>query len=303
MDDVIYSQLHAHSRYSVNRFSGEGAIHRYVWPLERQVVKYLMLKPEKISRMARVLGLSYVAITDHNTLPGYEDDRIIRSEEWGQRKGHANFINLKSAIPPECGYFRGIEPDEKIDFYVALNRARENGAMVVINHPFKRDSWLWGNDTYSLVDALEIWNGPWNSENEMALKLWNGLLEEGVKILPMAGSDFHTGLLDRLDMNLIVTEKSDDKHEFLKNLRASRYSITRDLNSPYIFLHDDLEYSIGRCTNGTEMRIITYKKNEKIRDPPCRGNLNNISPEVFLRLELWREGEPLSFSVPIFFKH
>ena len=88
MKNNIFAQIHAHSRYSVNDMSGEGVMHRYVWPLERQIIKYLMLTPEKIAIESKKLGLSFVAITDHNTIPEIPEnfeEFLIPGEEWGQK--------------------------------------------------------------------------------------------------------------------------------------------------------------------------------------------------------------------------
>ncbi|MVT36029.1 MAG: hypothetical protein GPW18_04570 [Euryarchaeota archaeon] len=301
MDEIDYAQLHLHSRFSVNSLSGEGVIHGYIWPLERLVVKELMLKPEKISRISRRMGISYVAITDHNIAQEYEDDVIIRSEEWGQRKGHANFIGINRTIFPECGYFKKKEPEEKMDFFRAVKIAKEMGAFTVINHPFKRDCWLWGDESFKMVDAIEVWNGKWNEENKKALELWQGLLLQNIRILPMAGSDFHIPYLNKMNENLIVTEKTSDKNDFLNSLRNGKYSITRDTKSPYIFLYEDLDYVIGKKIPGIEMRIFTPSIIKKLKDPPANGNLGYLNDE-FVRVELWMDDNPLSISTPVFKK-
>lgn len=302
MDDVQYSQIHVHSKYSVNDLSGEGVIHRYIWPIERIMVKRLMLHPEKISRLSREMGISYVAITDHNTVPPYEDDRIIVSEEWGQRRGHASFIGVNRAVPPDCGYFSGIEPENPMDFYSAVRSAREMNAFVVINHPFKRDAWRWGDESYSLADAIEIWNGKWNSENARALLMMDKILGNGIRILPAAGNDFHTYIFDRLNENLIVTEDARDKYDFIYMMKNGDYSIVRDKGAPYIFINRDLEYRIGKYREGIQLRVITKENVNVLKNPAPRGRVE-IQVGNFVRLELWNDSGPLSFSTPSFFKH
>lgn len=302
MKNIVYAQLHAHSRYSVNRLSGEGAIHRYIWPVERQVIKFLMLSPERIAMEAKKAGLSYVAITDHNTVPEIPDlfrDMLIQGEEWGQKKGHANFLNLNETIEPECGFFRGKEPLKPKNFADAIRIARERGSFAVINHPFKRDAWLWGNESYGLVDAIEIWNGPWNEENRKALNLWQDLLERGTKIFGITGNDFHVKRLYNLSENLVTMKNIQNKNEFLNSLKKGNYSMVKNKKSPIIFLSNDLQYTIENYSSDIEMRIFSFRTSEKLLAEK-NGSLDLKKYKNFVRIELWKNNEPLSFSNPIF---
>jgi hypothetical protein len=42
------------------------------------------------------------------------------------------------------------------------------------------------------VDALEIWNGRWNLDDEVSLRIWQRLLCEGRRVAAVGGSDSHT---------------------------------------------------------------------------------------------------------------
>ncbi|MGC8672601.1 MAG: CehA/McbA family metallohydrolase [Thermoplasmata archaeon] len=304
MKNSIFAQIHAHSRYSVNDMSGEGVMHRYVWPLERHLIKYLMLSPKKIAIESKKLGLSFVAITDHNTIPEIPEnfeEFLIPGEEWGQNKGHANFINIKKVIEPEAGFFIKKQPKNPNSFKEAVKLARKQNSFVTINHPFKRDAWLWDVETFKMADAIEIWNGPWSDENRKALELWQILLEQGIKILGVTGNDFHVKHLFNLDENLIVMEQTKNKNEFLNKLRNGRYSLVKNKKTPYTILSDDLEYHIENYQENIELRIISHKMTKIINKVEQEGKLNKNDFKYFVRVEIWEKSQPLCFSNPVFF--
>jgi hypothetical protein len=41
------------------------------------------------------------------------------------------------------------------------------------------------------VDALEVWNGRWNLDDEVSLRMWHRLLCEGRRVAAVSGSDSH----------------------------------------------------------------------------------------------------------------
>ncbi len=83
---MIYAQIHAHSKFSVNPLSVEGVIHRYVWPIEKLIIKNLILLPERIYKKAKKLGLRFVCITDHNTVPNITDANSGELDDSGYGK-------------------------------------------------------------------------------------------------------------------------------------------------------------------------------------------------------------------------
>ncbi|MGC8618317.1 MAG: CehA/McbA family metallohydrolase [Thermoplasmata archaeon] len=297
---VVYVQAHCHSRYSINKLSGEGVFHRVIWPVERQIMRLLMKSPGQLAKLARKNNVQFVVVTDHNTIPKVSGDLLIPGEEWGQTKGHANFINLKGGIDPECGFFRRHQPLEPKDFMAAAAEARRQGAFVSINHPFKRDAWLWGEESYGLADAIEIWNGRWNEENSRALAQWQNLLVKGNRIFCMAGNDFHVNRLFDIGSQVLVFRNVSDRDSVLRNLASGNFSIARDTRSAAVFLAGDLSYEIENYSEGLELRIISPNSSLSKINPEKEGSVRLENAEKFLRLELWKDGEPLSFTNPIF---
>ena len=302
IDEIVYIQAHCHSRYSINRLSGEGVFHKVFWPVERQVMKALMISPNGLEKLAEKNNVRFVAVTDHNTIPliNQESDILIAGEEWGQTKGHANFISLTEAIDPECGFFRNVEPEEPKSFFEAAHAAREQGAFVSINHPFKRDAWLWGEESYNLADAIEIWNGKWNEENQKALNLWQKLLINGSKILCFAGNDFHVNHLFNISSQVLATRNVGTKGQLIENLRSGHFSIARDTNSAVVFISANLDYKVENYVEGLELRAISANRSISELNPKEEGHIEALLNDKFIRLELWKGNQPLSFTNPVF---
>jgi predicted metal-dependent phosphoesterase TrpH len=125
-----------------------------------------------------------VAITDHDTLEGYnrvrklaatyEDILIIPGIEVSTRWGHINILGVEEK--PRWG----LTIEKIVDF------ARERGGVIVIPHPY-RESGMGEKMKNIHVDAIEVFNPHATYEqNKMAEKLARA------KNLPrVAGSDAH----------------------------------------------------------------------------------------------------------------
>ena len=152
-------------------------------------------------RRAVERGLDFLAITDHNTISHHREldpwrDRIvpIRGSEVTTFHGHMNVFGLSAAIDwrPERrgGGAAGI-----------VEQAHAQGALVSINHPSSfGDPWCVGchwdyaRVDYSTFDTMEIWNGGWSdveTANEDNVALWTDLLDAGVRLTAIAGTDSH----------------------------------------------------------------------------------------------------------------
>lgn len=146
-------------------------------------------------------GLDFIAITDHNTISHHREldpwrDRIIpiRGSEVTTFHGHMNVFGLREAIDwrPERrgGGAAGI-----------VEQAHRQGALVSINHPSSfGDPWCVGchwdfaRVDYSTFDAMEIWNGGWadvETANESNVALWTDLLDAGIRLTAITGTDSH----------------------------------------------------------------------------------------------------------------
>jgi hypothetical protein len=152
-------------------------------------------------------GLDFLAITDHNTISQHREldqwpDGItpIRGSEVTTFHGHLNCWGLGTAIDwRDDARGRGAA--------AIVAQAHSQGALVSINHPGAfGDPWCSGCHwdyalaDYATFDAIEVWNGRWaipETNNEGALALWTDLLDTGIRLAAVSGSDSHSADEDR----------------------------------------------------------------------------------------------------------
>ncbi len=90
-----------------------------------------MVEPVEVLKIAKKLGLSAVAITDHNEIKGALKAKnakiidVIVGEEVSTSAGHVLAYNIQSLIP------RGLSVAETID------KIHECGGIAVIAHPYR----------------------------------------------------------------------------------------------------------------------------------------------------------------------
>ncbi|MBO7748588.1 CehA/McbA family metallohydrolase, partial [Paenibacillus sp. MWE-103] len=163
----IKGDLHMHSVHSDGRYTIEAA---------------------KASCAAR--GLSYMALTDHNTLSQNRaalapDERllVLPGAELTSYFGHANVYGAPEALRD----FRVTTPEQA---RATLGEIRAQGGFVSLNHPFCPSCpWELGFDLP--YDAIEVWNGPWRALNERAVAWWQEQLAAGRRLIALGGSDAH----------------------------------------------------------------------------------------------------------------
>lgn len=161
--------LHCHTRHS----DGDS------WPVEILVA-------------AAESGLDFLAITDHNSairpaLTGAEPEGIpvlLPGVEVTTYAGHWN------AWGGAGSWYDFREPNAEGIARAAL-AAREARAFISINHP-KPFGPAWAcPEIIDQFDAIEIWNGPWNRLNSIALATWDERLRRGERLVAVGGSDTH----------------------------------------------------------------------------------------------------------------
>lgn len=153
--------------------------------------------PKELQESAVNNGLSLIALTDHNTISGWQELSgdilpFIRGIEWTTYFGHMlvlgaeKFIDWRSAVPDNI--------DEKIA------EVKNAGGIVGIAHPFQLGSpfctggrWEFHVNKWDNVDYIEIWHEsfPNPAENDGAYKMWTDLLDKGFHIAPSYGRDWH----------------------------------------------------------------------------------------------------------------
>jgi hypothetical protein len=163
--------------------------------------------PPDLVEVARVEGLDFFAITDHNTIGAYTefgevtDIVIIPGLEVTLEIGHYNVFGIEGGldwlpdvcvwpapVPYQAGRYK--TPSE------LMRRTAGQGLLNSINHPLLPPwDWLDAETDLRYVHCLEIWNDPsWPDNvrgNPRAVALWTQWLNQGYRITAIGGSDYH----------------------------------------------------------------------------------------------------------------
>ncbi|HSK95160.1 MAG TPA: CehA/McbA family metallohydrolase [Euzebyales bacterium] len=137
--------------------------------------------PEQAVAGARAAGLDFITSTEHNTTSASgiwghhatDDLLVIDGEEITTRNGHFVAAGLR---PGTWIDWRYRARDHVIDRFV--RQVHRDEGIAIAAHPFcpvLGCRWKFG---YERFDAVEVWNGPWTPEDEVALQQWDALLVE-----------------------------------------------------------------------------------------------------------------------------
>lgn len=150
--------------------------------------------PAELAAAARAAGLDVLGSSEHNTPAAHavwgplagDDLLVLTGEEVTTRNGHLVAVGLD---PGSWVDWRVRARDGRLDDLVAT--IHDRGGLAVAAHPygaFLGGAWKFGLDA---VDAVEVWNGPWGAEDELALAAWDGQLCSPAWRPAVGGSDAH----------------------------------------------------------------------------------------------------------------
>ena len=143
---------------------------------------------EDLVMAARTRGLTFLALTDHNTVSHHphlrarSDLLLIPGQEVTTDFGHLNVWGASRWVD-----FR-VEREE--DVGRLLEQAHALGGVTSVNHP-KEGGPRWSFGVPAGVHALEAWQSPWFNRNWESLELYQRLLCSGRHITLVGGSDRH----------------------------------------------------------------------------------------------------------------
>lgn len=213
--------------------------------------------PEQTLVRARLRGLDYLAMTDHNLDPwqpsgdpglallgGYEAS--LGSLGAG---GHAGVTGVERYTWP--GAARGATPDERVQDYIATIHAQ--GGLFVVNHPRDHNTpWEFSDASAMRADAVEVWNTHWLSRDDLlpeygannaeAVAWWEGLLDQGARLAAVGGSDTHwlsTSAVQGVGQPATWVHAEASAGAVPDAVRAGRTFVSWDFTGPMLFLEGD----------------------------------------------------------------
>ncbi|KLK87741.1 phosphotransferase [Methanoculleus sediminis] len=141
-----------------------------------------LMRPGRILKRAKEVGLTGVAITDHDTIRGSLDARTLEKEV-------GVTVIPGAEILTDSGDVIGLLVNEEIRsrrWDEVIEEIREQGGIAVLPHPYREHQNI--SELAKAVDLIEVWNARSTVEqNERALQLAGRLQKPG-----MYGSDAHT---------------------------------------------------------------------------------------------------------------
>lgn len=185
--------------------------------------------PAELAAGARAAGLDFMVSTEHNTSSASliwgehagPDLLIVDGEEITTRNGHWLAVGLPAGAWIDWRY-RATD-GSFAEFAGLVHRL---GGLVVGAHPhcpFVGCAWKFG---YGRLDAVEVWNGPWTTDDEVSVATWDGMLVAGsrsARWVPAVGnSDAHRpGQVVGLPQTAVLARGLDTR-SILDGVRAGR---------------------------------------------------------------------------------
>lgn len=278
------------------------------------------LSAETVVRTARAADLDFVFLTDHNnyaqnlSLPEVSGITVLPGLEWTHYEGHAGMLGVVRPLEnPFC-----VNPTVQTGNILA--EARNKGALLVLNHPFcPACGWHFPleDEQFDLVEAINGGTDP--GANEACIRWWHRQLCLGKRWRIIGGSDFH-----RLEPGrcigqpaMAVYALSRSPQDILSALRRGNSYLLAWPQGPVLRL-EAAGALLGECVpRGTETTVALEKLHEgdgirlitdtDVEEIPCDRNTialtlhRQYSHARFVRVEVYRAGQRILLSNPLFF--
>jgi len=159
-----------------------------------------------LAGVAKVEGLDFIAITDHNTIAALQepgnipDFLVIPGLEITLDKGHFNVFGLTgwhAWMQDICADRIEVSmPDRYKGITGLMQETSAEGLLNSINHPCLPPwEWLYADTDLRHVHCLELWNDLyWPGHvtgNPATVAIWTDWLNAGYRITAIGGSDYH----------------------------------------------------------------------------------------------------------------
>jgi hypothetical protein len=218
---------------------------------------------DELLSSARNLGLDFICITDHNTSShhleidqlrkDFSQPLLLRGEEITTYGGHTNAWGLPSGTWID---FR-VLPKDSTRMSKVVTAVHRAGALISINHPFALcGGCAW---TYASVvrefDAIEVWNGEWDVTDNLALTMWDKILQSGRRPTAIGSSDSHRAANPIGQPTTHVAARVASEAALLNGMRQGRVYLTRELAVPVLNFEAETTRSKTRWRIGDEIHL------------------------------------------------
>ncbi|MFJ6361348.1 CehA/McbA family metallohydrolase [Streptomyces globisporus] len=148
--------------------------------------------PAEVAAAARAAGLDFINSSEHNTTSAHtaweglwgDDLLILTGEEITTRNGHVLAVGTDPGVFVDWRYRAR---DNRFGRYA--HQIRRAGGLVVPAHPHATCigcNWKFG---LAEADAVEVWNGPWTPDDEVALAEWDNALVASIQKTDVRNTD------------------------------------------------------------------------------------------------------------------
>jgi len=268
-------------------------------------------------------GLSFLALTDHNTssgraeleriLPGF---LLLPGVELTTYYGHATAIGIEEWLD-----WTAIKAGRGM--HALANKVALAGGILSIAHPFAPGdpictgcAWMYFDLRPENTAHLEVWNSEWREPyNRAALEHWYSLLESGKRVIATVGSDIH-GPSYTAGHGFTCTPTTSSRAQLLEQLRAGNTYLARratleprvrteagdaELGSVQPKGTWTLELRWKGVPLGSELHVIADGQRE-IFPLELEGQWTRaVEVERWLHFEIWRsDGELELLTNPVF---
>jgi predicted metal-dependent phosphoesterase TrpH len=192
------------------------------------------MRPERILKRAKEVGLTGVAITDHDTIRG--------SLEAGKLAKEVGMTVVPGVeILTDSGDIIGLLVNEEIRsrrWDEVVDEIRGQGGTVVLPHPYRSHRNI--PELAKTVDLIEVWNARSTSEqNENALQLAKKLRKPGTY-----GSDAHT-YAEIGSVNVLMNPDTWEVKQVIRAEHSSQSAVVRSQVTHYLKRREYLQ--LIRC--------------------------------------------------------
>ena len=205
--------------------------------------------PDDLAAAARAAGLDFIASTEHNT--------CAANRVWGAHRLDGLLVIAGQEVTTRHGHWLaiGLPPDGWVDWRYGPGSGRfpgfaaavrDRGGLVVAAHPsvpLPGCAWTFG---YRHTDAIEVWNGVWNADDEVSLRIWHALLRRGRRIVAVAGSDSHAAHQPVGGPQTVVYAEALSTPAILAGLRRGR---------GYLAASADVTVDLTACVDGSPDQV------------------------------------------------